>query len=318
MARSSASAEAKTNPSPSQSDLKSNHAPMKLTGIIILPPSYPRPGDDSSTSSNSEEATLAHSSSVPNLRERDREREEEGDSSDHAYAAQLNRRLSTSTSSLSVRFAPLPQLAPRKRRSTTPLGIASRAIMMRRRRAGTPGFDMNGDPLPPTPPMWTDEEVERHTERILAERSEHASSRDHSDDPLLILGKKMKSAWRKMNNKKPPPTDPDPAPVVVAERVVLAPLPADNSQPHEEGGVWEEEVSDRFPLNVSQTDTVVEGRYPWLAQLAGLSDSPTDSSQRPGTLYMASEEPGREASTSSSSTSLSDSDSATTPAPAPS
>jgi hypothetical protein len=33
----------------------------------------------------------------------------------------------------------------------------------------------------------------------------------------------------------------------------------------EQGGVWEEEVGDRFPLNVGQTETIVEGQYSWSA-----------------------------------------------------
>ncbi|KAJ7193860.1 hypothetical protein GGX14DRAFT_587932 [Mycena pura] len=225
--------------------------PMKLTGIIILPPSYRRSDDESPTSSTSDaQLQLADpSSSVADF-----------SGTEHELARGLDRRLSMSTGSLNVRFAPLPQIAPRKRRSTTPLGIASRSAMMRRRRAGTPGYDMNGDPLPP-PPAWTPEEIERHAREREREREE---------DPLLTLGKMVKGVWRRVNNKKPAPGDEEKAgargAVIVAERIVLAPLPADNAASGEEqGGVWEEEVSDRFPLNVSQTETIVEGRYPWLA-----------------------------------------------------
>ncbi|KAF7295604.1 hypothetical protein MIND_01100500 [Mycena indigotica] len=301
--------------------------PASLTGIIILPPSYRRrQGGDESSSSNSDETMLAHSSSVPDLRGEDKGL----DFDESENTAHLSRRLSTSTSSLNVKFAPLPQLAPRKRKSNAPLGIASRATMMRRRRAGTPGYDMNGDPLPPTPPMWTDEEMQRHAERVMAERNGQPIPRDYADDPLLQLGRKMKSAWRKMNNKKSPSSDTEKGgdvPTVVAERVVLAPLRADNTNntaaTEEEGGVWEEEVSNQFPLNVGQTDTVAEGQYPWLAQLAGLSNSPVDEksdpSQRPGTLYMTmpdedeeeneSTVPSQETSTTSSSRTSSISDS---------
>jgi hypothetical protein len=188
-------------------------------------------------------------------------------------------------SSLNVKFAPLPQLAPRKRRSTTPLGIASRAQMMRRRRAGMPGYDMNGDPLPPTPPMWTQEEVDRHTQRILEERSGQPE-RD-IDDPFLTLGKIVKGAGKKFwgkvnntnNNKRPGEGDEKEkekggvdagavrsgGAVVVAERLVLATISGDNAPSQGQGGVWEEEVGDRFPLNVSQTETIVEGQYSWSA-----------------------------------------------------
>ncbi|KAJ7436195.1 hypothetical protein FB451DRAFT_1006720, partial [Mycena latifolia] len=171
---------------------------------------------------------------------------------------------------LNVKFAPLPQLAPRKRRSTAPLGIASRAAMMRRRRAGMPGFDMNGDPLPPPPPMWTQDEIDRHTQRILAER---VGERERDiDDPFLTFGKMVKGVWRKVNNTKRPEGGAEKAgaekagagggKVVVAERMVLATISADNTNTpsREEGGVWEEEVGDRF-LNVGQTETIVEGQF---------------------------------------------------------
>lgn len=144
---------------------------------------------------------------------------------------------------------------------------------MRRRRAGTPGFDMNGDPLPPTPPMWTDEDIERHTLRILAER-EAQPARDHSEDPFVKMVKGAGKLWRKVNNNKKPGDagaekekgEDVKSAVVVGERPVLAQLPESNNTPsREEGGVWEEEVGDRFPLNVSQTETIVEGQFSWSA-----------------------------------------------------
>ncbi|KAJ7772959.1 hypothetical protein DFH07DRAFT_952931 [Mycena maculata] len=254
MARESPQSTSPSATSPISTDLKTKPLPpLKPPGIINLPQPDEEDSPPSSTSDSQRGASL------PDLRGAHRT---------------LNRRASTSTNSLNVRFAPLPQLAPRKRRSTAPLGIASRAQMMRRRRAGTPGYDNNGDPLPPTPPMWTDEEVERHTQRILAE---HGSPRAESDvdDPFLMLGKMVKGAgrqlWRKVSNKKPVEGDEGGGnravvgAVVIAERVVLAPISGDNTSTQEEGGVWEEEVGDRFPLNVGQTETIVEGQYSWSA-----------------------------------------------------
>ncbi|KAJ6531561.1 hypothetical protein DFH09DRAFT_1182777 [Mycena vulgaris] len=239
------------NPSVS-TDVKTTGEPFKPTGIIILPPSYQRPDDDDSPTSSTSESRMT--ASLPELPE-----------------ARTLRRASTSMSSLNVKFAPLPQLAPRKRRSTTPLGVASRAQMMRRRRAGMPGYDMNGDPLPPTPPMWTEEEVQRHAQRVLAERAGQSPQRD-IDDPFLTLGKMVKGAgkqlWRKVNNNQKRPGEGGEKAkggVVVAGRLVLATIPADNTPSREEGGVWEEEVGDRFPLNVGQTETIVEGQYSWSA-----------------------------------------------------
>lgn len=133
---------------------------------------------------------------------------------------------------------------------------------------------MNGDPLPPTPPMWTDEEVERHTQRILAERAGAQSSprENDIDDPFASLGKMVKGVWRKMHHKKPGEDKggdcEEKGGVVVAERLVLAPISGDKDNTpsqEEEGGVWEEEVGDHFPINVSQTETIVEGQYTWSA-----------------------------------------------------
>ncbi|KAJ6485744.1 hypothetical protein C8R45DRAFT_281185 [Mycena sanguinolenta] len=194
------------------------------------------------------------------------------------------RRATTSTTALNVKFAPLPQLAPRKRRSTAPMGIASRGAVMRRRRAGTPGFDMNGDPLPPTPPMWSPEEVEAHTQRVLAERGELPAVRDHVEDPFIKMVKGAGKLWRKVNNndKKKPgqggAAEVKGVTVVSLERPVLALIPGGDNTPsgeEEEGGVWEEEVGDRFPLNVSQTETIVEGQFPWSSTLK--ADDETES-----------------------------------------
>ncbi|KAK7038210.1 hypothetical protein R3P38DRAFT_2696807 [Favolaschia claudopus] len=235
---------------------------IKPVGIIIMPPEYrlsQAEEDSPSSSSTSDERSINPSASLPDL-------PMGSTSGEHT----LNRRITTSTTALNVKFAPLPQLAPRKRRSTAPMGIASRGAVMRRRRAGTPGFDMNGDPLPPVPPMWTAEEMQQHADRIHAERNGLSPPvRDNVEDPFLKMVKGAGKLWRKVNNngKKPPPAGGEvKGGVVVTERPVLALLPADNTpSQEEEGGVWEEEVSNHFPLNVGQTETIVEGQFPWSA-----------------------------------------------------
>ncbi|KAJ7685677.1 hypothetical protein DFH06DRAFT_1159129 [Mycena polygramma] len=249
--------------SPSSAELAKPLPPIKPVGIIILPAQYRKPeqdDEDSPPSSNSD-SQLHPSSSLPDL---------PNPGAEHT----LDRRATTSSVSLNVKFAPLPQLAPRKRRSSAPMGIASRAAIMRRRRAGMPGFDMNGDPLPPPPPMWTQEEVDRHTQRILAERGVRSSPREDFDDPFVSLGKMVKGVWRKMNHKKPGEggekggeEKENTGGLVVAERLVdITPTSGDEDTPtQEEGGVWEEEVGDHFPLNVGQTDTIVEGQFSWSA-----------------------------------------------------
>ncbi|ESK91389.1 hypothetical protein Moror_2736 [Moniliophthora roreri MCA 2997] len=81
---------------------------------------------------------------------------------------------SCSSSSLNVKFAPLPQLAPRKRKSNTPLGVAARGQMMRQRRARMMGENPDAHPQP-------NEEME---------------------DPFVALGRMVKGAWKKMSKGK--------------------------------------------------------------------------------------------------------------------
>ncbi|KAJ7633040.1 hypothetical protein FB45DRAFT_914218 [Roridomyces roridus] len=277
--------------------------PLKPPGIIKLPAPFPE----------EEEEEDSPESLVAALRLRD-----DSTASLPALPASrpvpertLSRRTSTSTSSLNVKFAPLPQLAPRKRRSTTPLGVASRGAIMRRRRAGTPGFDMNGDPiqLPPVPPVWTQEEIERHTQRIMAERNGlgrmTAAHGNEVDDPFSSLGRFVKGVWRKVNKPGSGEGHRDglgnghttivEGGMVVAERTVLAPISGDNiASPEEVGGVWEEEVGDRF-LNISQTETIVEGQFPWsAAQLKPDEDRESTSDDGSGKEHNLSSTEGTE------------------------
>ncbi|KAK7467616.1 hypothetical protein VKT23_004669 [Stygiomarasmius scandens] len=108
-----------------------------------------------------------------------------------------------------IKFAPLPELAPRKRKSNIPLGVAARGQIMRRRRAMLYGNvdNENGSP------MWTDEETEAHMRRQLesqekrrisllrAMQEEEERRGDEVEDPFVALGKMMKGAWRKMSGK---------------------------------------------------------------------------------------------------------------------
>ncbi|KAF9053237.1 hypothetical protein BJ165DRAFT_1523949 [Panaeolus papilionaceus] len=55
-------------------------------------------------------------------------------SSNDGEDQQIARSTASLPTSLNVRFAPLPELAPRKRRSAAPLGMAARKQLMRRRR----------------------------------------------------------------------------------------------------------------------------------------------------------------------------------------
>ncbi|PPQ99230.1 hypothetical protein CVT24_009250 [Panaeolus cyanescens] len=90
---------------------------------------------------------------------------------------------------LSVRFAPLPELAPRKRRSAAPLGMAARKQLMRRRRGMASGAELDGvsnsgEPLQMSPSYaaanagWTEEEIEiyrRRQEAIAARQAQNVA-----------------------------------------------------------------------------------------------------------------------------------------------
>ncbi|KAF9557153.1 hypothetical protein CPC08DRAFT_725285 [Agrocybe pediades] len=68
--------------------------------------------------------------------------------------------LPPTNSTLSVKFAPLPQIAPRKRRSTAPLGMAARGQLMRRRRGHYADQNLEKERVAAANGMWTAEELE--------------------------------------------------------------------------------------------------------------------------------------------------------------
>ncbi|KAJ3850641.1 hypothetical protein EV368DRAFT_18086, partial [Lentinula lateritia] len=153
----------------------------------------------------------------------------------HSTSTSLSSALSRSPS---IQFAPLPQLAPRKRKSSVPLGIAARSAMMQRRRQvmyGTSAaatFENPQDPADSKPAvegsgMWTPSEAEAHLarqmrakekerERLLkkqdkemAKEAAKSALKDRhghddeveNDDPLVAFGRLVKGAWRKVGKK---------------------------------------------------------------------------------------------------------------------
>ncbi|KAN0133666.1 hypothetical protein V8E53_008390, partial [Lactarius tabidus] len=88
-------------------------------------------------------------------------------------------------STTSVKFAPLPEIGPRKRRSNHPVGIAARSQMLQQRKenVGTQGIYQK-------PPLWSDLEAPEEVEE---------------KDPLEVLGRliadKSKSFWRRVASK---------------------------------------------------------------------------------------------------------------------
>ncbi|KAJ7593123.1 hypothetical protein C8J56DRAFT_491606 [Mycena floridula] len=166
----------------------------------------------------------------------------------------------SSNQSLNVKFAPLPELAPRRRKSSAPLGIASRGQMMRRRR----GIPEPQPPLPEPPEdhrdSWTHQELESQL------RVQHSTPTHEIDDPFSLIGKKIKGAWRRVNSKKVAEDSARTGSPCGERRIILATIEPNESEAGEEGRVWEEEVGADFPRGLGQTDTIMESeaeKYSW-------------------------------------------------------
>lgn len=189
-----------------------------------------------------------------------------------------SRSTSASTSSLptlNVTFAPLPQLAPRKRRSTAPLGMAARGQLMRRRREYIDQTYANN-------PMWTDEELAEQ-QRVAIER--RRLEEEDGEDPFVTLGKLVKvaskSIWRKVSQKdlsKKRKADEEaeaeqkksasldgkvePSEVHTESREILGTI----TQNGDDRTLGVETDKEKRFLTVGQTETIVEGhtKYSWI------------------------------------------------------
>ncbi|KAH9005026.1 hypothetical protein EDB86DRAFT_2825381 [Lactarius hatsudake] len=97
-------------------------------------------------------------------------------------------------SATSVKFAPLPEIGPRKRRSNYPLGVAARSQMLQQRRENA---RMQG--IYRRPPLWSDVDERGMT---------HVPEEVQEEDPLDILGRliadKSKSLWKRVASKGNP------------------------------------------------------------------------------------------------------------------
>lgn len=86
-------------------------------------------------------------------------------------------------STTSVKFAPLPEIGPRKRRFNYPLGVAARSQMLQQRRENQSIYRQ--------PPLWSDHDAPEEEEE--------------EEDPLEVLGRliadKSKSLWRRVASK---------------------------------------------------------------------------------------------------------------------
>jgi hypothetical protein len=98
-------------------------------------------------------------------------------------------------STMSVKFAPLPEIGPRKRKSNYPLGVAARSQLLQQRRENTRAQGTYRQP-----PLWSEDDDERPTMHVPEEAEE--------EDPLEVLGRliadKSKSLWRRVAFKGNP------------------------------------------------------------------------------------------------------------------
>ncbi|KAI0034031.1 hypothetical protein K488DRAFT_84365 [Vararia minispora EC-137] len=166
-----------------------------------------------------------------------------------------------------VKFAPLPSIEPRRRKSNVKLGVAARSRMIQARR--------NGGKMPPD---WAD------ADEAPVQRPPPPPG---GEDPFEVFGRfvvgKTRSLWRKMSSPQLQPT-----PVVVGETVdetavaadhkvadlgaidVVAPhikhrfVRADEASPpstvscpptENEGGVWEDEVGEQYQLRMKRANS---------------------------------------------------------------
>ncbi|PFH51710.1 hypothetical protein AMATHDRAFT_46882 [Amanita thiersii Skay4041] len=134
--------------------------------------------------------------------------------SDTTYGDEEEKTTATREPRPNVKFAPLPELAPRKRRSNAPLGVAARSQLVRRRRALA--YDSGQPHYVVATPMWTEEELEQQKARMekawekekgkrqyYVHEEEESVEEGSVEDPLVVLGRLMKVAgkniWRKVS-----------------------------------------------------------------------------------------------------------------------
>ena len=244
-------------------------------------------------------------------------------SSSRSSSLELSSILPTTTSSssslppLNVKFAPLPQILPRKRRSSIPLGMAARGQLLSRR---------TGYRVQKVHSVWTDygpeeyrlqrEELAAHDARCNAyaayiaarkeddedepepvynwhhrRRTKNGEQVDDDEDPLQAFGRFVKVAgktlWKQVSNidmaaaatSMPKPRvvskgqedfkTGSPTATEARRSLTLPPILSittdlisnvDDYHAEEEGSVWEEEIGTSFPLDISQTETIIEGR----------------------------------------------------------
>ncbi|KAH9950329.1 hypothetical protein B0H21DRAFT_724391 [Amylocystis lapponica] len=153
-----------------------------------------------------------------------------------------------SLSRTSVSFAPLPEMDPRRRKSSMQLGVAARSRMLHNRRVLREQARQHG-PVPPPMPVWSDIDDGVAED---ARAQEYADTAEDVPDPLVSLGKLVRGAsrslWRRVSQKDAQKGDGASSAGTVRTREELPSGPlfveAAVGEPCAQvGGVWEEEVS---------------------------------------------------------------------------
>jgi len=173
---------------------------------------------------------------------------------------------------LSVKFAPLPVIEPRKRKSSVQLGVAARSRMIQSRRnmdQAAPSWDDADDAVP----------------------VQETSPLPAGEDPFEVFGKfvrgKSKYLWQRISSK---PTSP-PAAVVIgqtftdnadADTLDIVRTPTDGSIASEEaspgdnaGGIVEDEIGELFQLRMKRVSSTANEREKRTKQTGPLGKSPS-------------------------------------------
>ncbi|KAJ8455012.1 hypothetical protein ONZ45_g19084 [Pleurotus djamor] len=162
--------------------------------VVRIPQAHARP----SSSSSSTDSPLTGSPTMsilafPNA----------SDSSSSTESAGLS-----PTTTLNVRFAPLPDLSKRKKRYHQPLGVAARSEIMRKRKAALAGaeYGASGE----QDPTWSESDGQHQHHRHHRSHPRRTIMGDNEEelleDPFITLGKMVKGAskslWRKVSHKR--------------------------------------------------------------------------------------------------------------------
>lgn len=169
-----------------------------------------------------------------------------------SLSRQSSQSYTASTASLpspTVKFAPLPAIGPRKRKSNQPLGMAARAQLLHKKRGRK---EPDGDLVISSSPMWSSAELEDQRRRIEAmairyaefqakenarEVSLHCNDVDDeperrrrppdetTEDSILVFGKIVRVAGKTLWNRMAKSKEDSPSLALARPRRELSPMP---------------------------------------------------------------------------------------------